>query len=342
MKNFFLSFVTLFLYCISSEAADLMELFGESKIVISTKRILLENYPGAHNPSILKVDQGYLLTFRYVPDPENGWLNYIGIVLLNNAFEPVSEPQLLNTRSKHSKTPSQSEDARIFVYKDRIFLIYNDNLDKVSPTTWERRDMYLAELCWERPHQFTLSSPLKLVYEEKYNTQFWQKNWIPFEWNDQLLFTYTLNPHEIIYPNLKNGSCYHCYDSYATLDWKLGTLRGSTTPQLVDGEYLAFFHSGAVLSSTASWGWDMWHYFMGAYTFSAEPPFQITKITPDPIVGEGFYTISNAEKRVIFPGGFVIADSFIHVAYGKDDREIWIATLDKGALYKALIPLTPN
>ena len=93
------------------------------------------------------------------------------------------------------------------------------------------------------------------------------------------------------------------------------------------------------MASPSSWGLDMWHYFMGAYTFSAEAPFQITSITPDPIMAEEFYTPSSFNKRVIFPGGFVASDSKIYVAYGKDDREMWIATLDKDALKNAMVPI---
>ena len=78
---------------------------------------------------------------------------------------------------------------------------------------------------------------------------------------------------------------------------------------------------------------------MGAYTFSAEPPFQVKRISPKPIVAEGFYSCSNAEKRVIFPGGSIVSDDKIYVVYGKDDCEIWIATLDKNALMNSLIPV---
>ena len=195
--------------------------------------------------------------------------------------------------------------------------------------------MFMAELSYDNGH-FTLSAPLKLICEEKYQKQLVQKNWVPFEWNKTLLITYAVNPHEVLYPNLINGTCYHCYETAASIDWKWGTLRGSTPPQLVDGEYLAFFHSGIYTSSASSWNADMWHYYMGAYTFSAEPPFNITKMTPEPIIGEAFYTPSNYNKRVIFPGGFVVSDSVIYVAYGKDDSEMWVATLDKEALKKTL------
>lgn len=329
------SLLLCFLFSSLSAEVDFQK-STEQKIVLMSKRIHLEGFPGAHNPSLFKIEQGFLLSFRYCPNPtEYPWLSFVGIVLLDDSLTPISAPELLNTRYKNDKTPSQSEDARIFSYRGRLFLIYNDNRETLSSTS-ERRHMFIAELYWEND-RFSLSAPLKLVYEQKYHTALWQKNWVPFEWNGSLLLAYTINPHEILYPNLKTGACYFCYETQAPLKWDLGPLRGSTPPLLVDGEYLAFFHSGTITSSPASWGQPMWHYFAGAYTFSKDPPFKITKFTPLPIVGEGFYTPSDYNKRVIFPGGFVLEDTLIYLAYGKDDREIWIAIIDKKALKKALV-----
>jgi predicted GH43/DUF377 family glycosyl hydrolase len=319
----------------SSIKEDFEELAFDQKIVLETKRIKFEDFPDSFNPSILKVADGIIMCFRYLPDRySNPWLSFIGVVLLNDSFEPISNPQLISTRTKTSKTQSQSEDARLFSYRGRIFLIYNDNMEVNNTDYTDRRDMHIVEL---NVHQnvFTASAPLRLLHQEKIH-HLVQKNWVPFEWDKKLLISYSVNPHEILYANLINGACYHCYETQASLEWELGTLRESTPAQVVDGEYLAFFHSGTPLTSFASWGWNLWHYFMGAYTFSASPPFEITRFTPLPIVAEGFYTQSNHEKRVIFPGGFIVMDPYIYVAYGKDDHEIWIAKLDKKELQLAL------
>jgi predicted GH43/DUF377 family glycosyl hydrolase len=91
--------------------------------------------------------------------------------------------------------------------------------------------------------------------------------------------------------------------------------------------------------SEASNGVMMYHYYMGAYTFSAEPPFNILSASIAPIVGKDFYTSSTREKRVIFPGGFVVVGPSIYVAYGKDDCEIWVAILDKAKLMRSLRPV---
>ncbi len=311
------------------------------KIVTATKRIDLQEFPNAFNPSIIKIDQGILLAFRYSPDLEyEPWISYIGVVLLNENFEIVSKPQLLNSRIGNAKIPSQSEDARLFSYKDKLYLIFNDNSDVYCPTLWDRRDMFMAALSYNG-QDFELSNPVKLIHTEKYPHRLWQKNWCPFVWQDTLLITYTINPHEVLYPSMK-GSCYSCYETVVDTGWNFGELRGSGSAQLVDDEYLSFFHSGIYTSSKASYDLEMWHYYMGACTFSADPPFQMTKITPLPIIAKGFYTPSTYEKRVIMPGGFVVSDHCIYVAYGKDDCELWIATLDKEELKKAMVPVQPS
>lgn len=331
--------IIIFLFIFSLNAVEWMTFEEESTIITSTKQIHLEDYPHAFNPSIFKVDKGFLLSFRYIPNVnEDLYLNYIGLVLLDENLEMIAKPHLLSTRSSTSKTKSQSEDARIFSFLGRTFLIYNDNIDMDNPSIYDRRDMFISEL-FISENGFSLSAPIKLICEEKYGMQYWQKNWSAFEWQNKLMISYSLNPHEVLYTNLFNGNCYLCYSTWADIDWNWGTLRGSASPVIVDGEYLSFFHSGKVVTSPASWGYELWHYFMGAYTFSLQPPFEITKISPKPIFTEGFYTQSYCPKRVIFPGGFVIDGNLLYLAYGKDDEEIWIATLDLKQLKNSLVPV---
>lgn len=304
-------------------------------VVISAKRIELTNYPGAFNPSILKVEEGYLFSFRYMPNHHQPWHSYIGLVILDHSFNPISPVTLLNTRIRDKRTMSQAEDARLFMFKGKIYLVYNDNMETHSPSTWERRDMYMTEL-YKVNGSYELGVPLKLIHTQKYSYQMWQKNWIPFESNGKLYFTYSIDPHEILNPNLSTGMCEHLLETRVNLPWNLGTPRGSTPPVLVDGEYLSFLHSGMVTTSQASgWG-EMWHYFMGAYTFSPDHPFEITKMSPLPIVGNGFYLNSGCPKRVIFPGGCVVSGNKIYVAYGRDDCEMWVCTINKERLYKTM------
>lgn len=309
------------------------------QIVTATKQIYLPEFPGACNPSIVKYNDGYLLTFRYLPNRYDfSWISYIGVVILDEFFDPISEPQLLDTRVYNKTTPSQSEDARIFFYDGKYYVIYNDNMEITHPSGYDRRDMFIAELTIEGD-QFILKQPLKLYHESKFEKVLWQKNWSPFEWDGKLLFTYYINPHEILYPNLENGVCNTLCETYKPIKWYLGRMRGGTPSQKINDQYyLNFFHSGVYATSTCSIDRDYWHYYMGAYLFSAEPPFTIAKVSSLPIDAPGFYTLSNYDKRIIFPGGFIVDGQTIYLSYGKDDSEMWIATINLNNLIESMVP----
>jgi len=98
------------------------------------------------------------------------------------------------------------------------------------------------------------------------------------------------------------------------------------------------------MASTHSEGKTIYHYFMGAYTFSNDPPFEITAISPKPIIGKHFYT-GIAYKpywkpiRCVFPCGYISDEEFIWIAYGREDHECWVAKLDKKRLLDSLVPV---
>ncbi len=304
-------------------------------LVIETKRIYLEAYPDAFNPSIIKTDYGYLLTFRYCPDRTLDSYSFVGVVRLDESFEQISPPQLLDTRYGDTIIPPHSEDGRILYVEGRMYVIYNDNQELILCTNKNRRDIFVAELI-DNGDNFTLVSPVKLKHLQKYEDQLWQKNWVPFDWQGILLMGYSIRPHEVLFADLINGDCHALGISKVKYDWKYGILRGGTPALMVGNEYLAFFHSSLRKKSDVSNGKKLLHYFMGAYTFSPKPPFAIQKISTEPIIADGFYTKSDALKRIIFPGGFVVNGDLIYVVYGKDDREIWIATIDKNKLMSSM------
>ncbi len=75
---------------------------------------------------------------------------------------------------------------------------------------------------------------------------------------------------------------------------------------------------------------------MGAMTFSADPPFSITGMSREPIIGEGFYTSDDKPRQIIYPAGVVMEGDFFYLSYGKDDHEVWIAKLDRQKLLDQL------
>jgi len=311
------------------------------EVVIAAKKIDITGYKGAFNPSIVKYGDNYLLTFRYQPSRSTQyWISYTGVVVLNEEFEPISNPQLLDTRAHSDQTVSQSEDARLVSLNDKLYIVYNDNMETNNPGIGGRRDIYMAELSVAND-RFVLAEPVKLAHDLKHEQIMCQKNWTPFAWKDCLLFVYSMHPHEILASDLKTGVSKTIYDTYTQKSnhWSLGQMRGGTPASLVDGEYLSIFHSGHLTTSAASGDVPMWHYYMGAYTFSVEPPFGMNKVSAVPIDHPSFYTYSSLSKRVIYPGGLIAAGPVLYVAYGKDDCEVWVATIDLEALKRTMIPV---
>ncbi len=322
-----------------SSGSSSVKVLPQSGMVESTRKIELIDYPTAYNPSIIEISEGYLLTFRYLEDPDNRpWISHLGVVLLSKGFEPISKPQLLDVRENYHLVPPQEEDPRVFSYNGEIYLIYNDNPIVSRPRNIDRRDIYIAKLSYIN-NRFVVSSPVKLVHPDMYDKRLWEKNWVPFVWNNQLLLGYSINPHEILSGDLQSGICTPLYITGTAETWLYGVRRGGTPASLVDGQYLAFFHSGKPMASPASGHRKMWHYFMGAYTFADSPPFNITKISTIPINDKEFYVKSDSPKRVIYPGGYVVSGENIYLAYGKDDHELWIATINKKKLMNSMRPV---
>jgi predicted GH43/DUF377 family glycosyl hydrolase len=75
-------------------------------------------------------------------------------------------------------------------------------------------------------------------------------------------------------------------------------------------------------------------YGMGAYIFDSDPSFQVLAATPVPLGAPGFY--EDNPGKVIFPGGMVVEDHSIIVAWGKNDKQIMITTFDREKLFDSI------
>lgn len=343
MKRLFLyaTLLTSSLSFASIEEVTVMVSPSDTRLFVEEYQILLKDYPASFNPSIVKTDYGFLMSFRYIPDPVlQPTISFIGLLKLDENLQPLDLPQLVDTRTTMKKIPSRSEDARLFTFNDDIYLVYNDDIYLPNPKVPPRRDMFLTKLNLT-DDGYVAEAPLKLVHEERFDQKI-QKNWVPFEWNQNLLFGYSLAPHEVVQNDLTDSLCKVVCETYSPVPWDWGQMRGGTQAVMVDGEYLAFFHSSVDARSDVTNYKKYIHYFMGAYTFSGRPPFELTKMTPFPIVDKGFYTQSNYYKRVIFPGGLAVVGDYIYLAYGKDDCEVWIAKMRKSELLNQLKPLDSN
>lgn len=313
-------------------------------IISKTKKITINGLTYAFNPTMLAFGKDILVAFRHMPNIKKPWISYIGLILMDWNFNPISEVIFLNLRKNCPEILSHTEDPRLFIHQGHIYLFYNDNLEPAEKPG-QRRDMFMVEIFLD-DSGFYSGKPILLKHPNNYPTNIQEKNWTPFSADEELLISYTLNPHEVLLPNIRTGECEGIAttsfllkeaqpEKYNEFHWK--NLRGGTTPLLIGDNYLSFFHASTVCYSSVAKFRKAYHYFMGAYTFSIKPPHEILSISPYPIMGKGLLTKSSCKKRVTYPGGFLLDDENIYVIYGKDDKEIWIAILNREKLMNSLV-----
>jgi len=308
---------------------------GAQDFVLETKQISFKEFPQAFNPSVIRWKGELLLVFRTY-QPKTRATHEIAICRLDENFDPIDTPQLIKFKSSDPYCLLKRQDPRLIALGDRLYIVYNNVIND------EIRRMIVAELHEDSHGYYVNSSECFLHFEGEIPARS-EKNWTPFEYMGQLYLTYSMIPHRIMEPLFETSTCRVATSSLSSIKWNWGVLRGGTPAVREGDEYIAFFHSCKSMATQHSNGKSIPHYFMGAYTFSAHPPFAITRISSKPIFAKNFYN-GKAYKTwkpvcVVFPGGFISDERYFWVFYGRQDHEIWVAKLDKEALYKSLVPV---
>jgi len=312
----------------------------ETKIqdfVLETRQVTIPEYPDAFNPSIIRWKGTLLLCFR-ARNPLNGLTNFVGFVELNANFDPTGKVYPLNFHHEELMG-TLVQDPRLIVVDESLHVVYSNTWNLPHETV---RRVYISEVKFDG-ERYIAHNPEVFLRFDGIESNKYEKNWVPFNHEGQLLLAYTINPHKIFLPLFGKKKCLTIASSEHIASWEWGELRGGTQAFVVDGNYLAFFHSVVVMETTHSNGKPMPHYFMGAYTFERQPPFSLIGMSPEFIVGKGFYGPPYYQTwkplRVVFPGGFVFDDKTIVVSYGRQDHEMWLIKLDKKKLLESLTPV---
>ena len=313
----------------------------ESSFVLETRRLEIPGHPFAFNPSIVQLDQGYLLSFRIIPDRKQKYDTRIGLVRLDADFKAVGEAQILETRNPMDPGIPRGEDARLIWVANELYMVYSDCPDLKMTKGGFR--MHIGKITFDGS-QFHLEKPDRITKYEGENPFIREKSWTPFNYKEELLLSYSQVPHLVFKPLLGSDSCETISNTRSNILWDWGVIRGGTAAELIGDEYLSFFHSTITMASFQSDSQLMPHYFMGAYTFSSKPPFEITKVSSEPIIANGFYSGEihqpyHVPIRCIFPCGYVADKQFIWVVYGRQDHESWVVKLDKEGLINSLKPV---
>lgn len=143
-----------------------------------------------------------------------------------------------------------------------------------------------------------------------------EKNWTWFRHDDSWHFVYQSSPeHRVVrYQGVLDVKEWSGKVKTGEI-WKHGDLRGGSCPVRVGNEYFCFVHSS--LPSRI----NRRTYFMGAYAFEAEPPFEITRMTTEPML-----TASHNDPHVyggpstVWPGGSIFRDGNWTISMGINDE----------------------
>lgn len=217
----------------------------------------------------------------------------------------------------HREAGYGREDPRFFHHQGRLHLAFIGVKGKVGPTS----QLYAR-----------LSDDLRV--EEIYYPHFahrpgWEKNWGFFEWEEKLYAAYSIRPQHVIY-RIDGGAAFPVCGSPNPLPWSGGHLRGGAAPVRVDKEFLCWAH-GQV------WKDGVNTYSIGAYAFRAEPPFEVTRQTPTPVMWPVECKNHPPGYSVIFPAGAVLEGNRWVVSYGVQDQWVEIAEFDAAAVDRAMV-----
>jgi predicted GH43/DUF377 family glycosyl hydrolase len=337
---FFSLILNLFLVVSNADLLAYFDLESELQdFVLETKQIKLPEYPDAFNPSMIHWRGSLLLCFRS-RDPSTGITNLLRITELDENFDPTGK--IYPLKIYHDELAGcKVQDPRMLVIRDELYIIYSNTWKLPSKKARNKaRRVFVSKVLFDGQN-FVAYNPKVFLHFDGIKDNKCEKNWVPFEYNGDLLLSYTINPHKVFLPIFEKNECVTVATSEVVDTWEWGEIRGGTQAVIVDNQYLAFFHSSKLMRSEQSNGELMTHYFMGAYTFERHPPFRLTQISPEFIVGKNFYNGPDYNTwkplRVVFPGGLIAYKENIYVSFGRQDHEMWIVKLDKKKLLNSLI-----
>jgi hypothetical protein len=272
----------------------------------------------------------------------------------------VSSQIMLNTKSKEANKSLYGEDMRLLRRNDGS-LVANWCVNNVvgqhirffyAPVHVHHTPVHGDTSSDSAINTLSVEAPIHRITMDREMPPSDQKNWPMFEYaNTTLLFLQSIQPLRVIIPAEahalsplipKGKKALHVVDyghsvslSEATnFCWPWGAVRGGTPLQLINGEYLGFFHTKTTLSSRL-----VSTYVIGAYTMTAHPPFKLKAMSKMPLVPKdllgGNWTYPRMDF-VFFPMAFEFdrQEGTVHVSMGRNEREGWVVSFDY-ALLKA-------
>jgi len=274
------------------------------------------------NGAIARIGDRYLLVYR-----QSIGTRYIGGQLryawLTDDYRLASEPLMIHVGGF-------PEDPRVLVLDSRIIVTFT----RLEDDGYFHHYMQEFEVSGDHLLPITLS-PIELVHPETSGHQH-EKNWIPFVYDEELWFVYSLEPFEVLKYLASSRTIVTAFrhepKCESWVGW--GRLRGGTPAILDDGSYLCVFHSSIYTEGNSSIPDARRRYFMGAFRFSSAPPFEPRAISSRPLQIRGLTSSSNriSAHEVVFPVGLVANDKSILLSVGDMDSRTKLVEISRTEL----------
>lgn len=226
------------------------------------------------------------------------------------------------------------EDARLFTFRNELWCISNVTGDRDDYTCVTR--MCIWKINSIQDTYMPLNPP---DFFNPNGGENMEKNWCPFEYNNELYAEYMVNPRKIIKIDIDSGECEIV--SYYPSNKKFPTLRGGASAIPIkyqnDFYFLNIAHNSINLKSgyfkdfingQKRFHRDYIHYF---YIFEVKPPFNIIGVSPP-------FKLGNSDELIQFACGITYNDitNKIVVSYGEGDCYSALSYYDLNEIFKSL------
>jgi predicted GH43/DUF377 family glycosyl hydrolase/predicted O-methyltransferase YrrM/GR25 family glycosyltransferase involved in LPS biosynthesis len=218
----------------------------------------------------------------------------------------------------HEKASLRQEDPRLFRYRGRLYVSFTGVEQTLDSPTGLTTSVLYAQLEPSR------DQPVVDVFYPHYADRLtWEKNWAFFESAGLLHAVYSIKPHTIL--RVQHDTATKAFETETPHPWTGGHLRGGSPPVLVGDEFYHFFHGRVGLGVEGI-------YNTGVYTFEAEPPFKIKRMTRSPIQWAEPNTRRHASPSVVFVGGAMLEEDQWVLSYGEHDQDVAVARFDRQSI----------
>ena len=272
--------------------------------------------------------------------PANGNVEFRWYNHSDYAFH-TTEPYLgIENEIESLSTVITGQDPRIMVMNEDKFHVYFTNQ---LGERWIRMGVVVVELN-KTINKVEVTNHYHSIYPVG-NPNSNHKNWSPFKFGDEVLLIQSINPFMVVKTSVQNSdhrmhAFHESTTEIAEFYWPYGTMRGGTNAVFIPekGVYLAFLHSVGHPTYRNT-------YVMGAYTFSAKPPFRVLSLSPYPIMPQRLYDgpwhyIKNRNiDYCLFPMGLFVEEDTVFLSFGYQDQRGFLARIHLKALWDTLVPV---